>query len=542
MTEQLQTRTEHSRNIEDAEKYKAIETLKSVGFLIPVSELATYHGRVAKDGEGEWSIDPSFQNGGNDSGNGNVNSRVTLYTSGYDVAQRFANARQAQMEYRDSNSEFIAQVHDIVSDDMDATVVDNSFRVDNLDDEAKKNYGAALRSLVLGVSTGVPSPFEERGVRSAFVDDFEQHNKTGFVSDEEIDSIAQRTGASRESIASIVGAVNTRIFMAQSPGHMINMMLRKSDINPSLSVQINEQQVTATFSTEYVESWLKNAHIIGIKQQIQSATLRGETIQSVSIFDLHKVKDRHSHDKWRKERQDRLGSLANRLADDEPRHDLMRYMSVAHAKPDKVIEQARKVPGFEKVFEHDAGNWEGYTLGEHTETVLRNFEENHADKVPVGMLATMRLAIVAHDIGKPIAVRAGEKHRQKYYNEMRAKMFFDELGIDGKTQGLVLAMIGRGSDLAFALDIQKKSSAAHDMTQLAKETMATYLDDEAPSVADMSGFIHMCRVLQVCDGGAYTSMAVTRDADKGYYRNAPSFDGSFKKPSGLGRRDIRMKE
>ena len=313
MTEQLQTRTEHSRNIEDAEKYKAIETLKSVGFLIPVSELATYHGRVAKDGEEEWSIDPSFQNGGNDSGNGNVNSRVTLYTSGYDVAQRFASARQTQMEYRDSNSEFIAQVHDIVSDDMDATVVDNSFRVDNLDDEAKKNYGAALRSLVLGVSTGVPSPFEERGVRSAFIDDFEQHNKTGFVSDEEIDSIAQRTGASRESIASIVGAVNTRIFMAQSPSHMINMMLRKSDMNPSLSVQINEQQVTATFSTEYVESWLKNAHIIGIKQQIQSATLRGETIQSVSIFDLHKVKDRHSHDKWRRERQDRLGSLANRL-------------------------------------------------------------------------------------------------------------------------------------------------------------------------------------------------------------------------------------
>jgi len=36
MTEQLQTRTEHSRSIEDAEKFRALDTLKEVGLLVPV--------------------------------------------------------------------------------------------------------------------------------------------------------------------------------------------------------------------------------------------------------------------------------------------------------------------------------------------------------------------------------------------------------------------------------------------------------------------------------------------------------------------------
>ena len=79
MSEQLQTRTEHSRSVEDADKYRAIEALKEVGLLIPLSDVETFHGRVGmKEDEEEWTVDPTFANGYNDSGNYNVNTRPTL--------------------------------------------------------------------------------------------------------------------------------------------------------------------------------------------------------------------------------------------------------------------------------------------------------------------------------------------------------------------------------------------------------------------------------------------------------------------------------
>lgn len=90
---ELQTRAEHSRSLEDAPHFQAIETLTELGLLIPVAELETYHGRVGVAGDPEWKVDPSFQNGGSDGANTNVNKVPTLYTGEEQLAQDFANAR-----------------------------------------------------------------------------------------------------------------------------------------------------------------------------------------------------------------------------------------------------------------------------------------------------------------------------------------------------------------------------------------------------------------------------------------------------------------
>ena len=90
---ELQTRAEHSRSLEDEPHFQAIETLTELGLLIPVAELETYHGRVGVAGDPEWKVDPSFQNGGSDGANTNVNKVPTLYTGEEQLAQDFANAR-----------------------------------------------------------------------------------------------------------------------------------------------------------------------------------------------------------------------------------------------------------------------------------------------------------------------------------------------------------------------------------------------------------------------------------------------------------------
>jgi hypothetical protein len=83
---------------EQAEISDAVEVLREIGLLEPVSELDVYHGRVeGLDEAGQWAIDPDFDNAGNNSGNRNVNQRPTLYASGFDEALKFGQQRGASI-------------------------------------------------------------------------------------------------------------------------------------------------------------------------------------------------------------------------------------------------------------------------------------------------------------------------------------------------------------------------------------------------------------------------------------------------------------
>ncbi len=150
--EGLQTRTEHSRSLEDAEKYRALETLKSLGVVIPLGKLETYHGRAGHPDEaGQWEIDPNFRNGGNDSGNANVNARPTLYTAHESVARDFAQARVREKSYalEVGTPEFEAEVHAIELHDTDAVVFNHNFSRENLSQAQQSEYYAALDKLLL---------------------------------------------------------------------------------------------------------------------------------------------------------------------------------------------------------------------------------------------------------------------------------------------------------------------------------------------------------------------------------------------------------
>ena len=183
-------------------------------------------------------------------------------------------------------------------------------------------------------------------------------------------------------------------------------------------------------------------------------------------------------------------------------------------------------------------------MAEHTETVLTNFDENFAESLPVELLAPMRLAILSHDVGKPIAAARGEKHKQMEYNVIQADDFLGKLGIDDKLKGLLLAVIGEGEELAFQIEVRGAGEPAKvAMRELATKTLKQFYGSESVTDEQITGFTEMCKMLQVCDGGAYTSMAITRPAIKGSgrYRNAPSFNNSFAQPVGFGKRTIRLR-
>ncbi|MBP7857780.1 hypothetical protein KA016_01835, partial [Candidatus Saccharibacteria bacterium] len=160
---------------------------------------------------------------------------------------------------------------------------------------------------------------------------------------------------------------------------------------------------------------------------------------------------------------------------------------------------------------------------------------------PVEFLAPMRLAILSHDVGKPIAAANGEKHLQKKYNVLQADDFLTKVGVDERLKGILLAVVGEGADLAYKIDVRGAGDAAEaELETLARNTLSKFGTGDKID-GQIAGFVEMCKMLQLCDGGAYTSMATTR-VEGGLYRNYPSFNRSFAPPVGLGKRDIRLRE
>jgi hypothetical protein len=625
----IQFRTEHSRSLEDAERFKALDTLTELGVLVRLDEVESFHGRVREPGEtGQWRVDPTFQNGSNDSGNRNVNARPTLYTSDEQVASEFSAIRQKEKVYpefmqtyindvlgyapaekgewlgrlraedaarverarqhsaepakirpavftekylesehairaeaerlrssedpdvREARWQQLAQdyqleIHEILSTDPDARLINFEFNHEKLSAEDKQRYSQALRALALPLTAGSPVAFEHRTQAADFWKAIEPlGGKTLEQSD--IDALVKQYSLPADLALQMGSAYNSAKYTTLGPGYLASLLLHSRHGIVYGTPRIAGVATTVPFNLDYFERYLRSAHIVGVRQPVSSSTL-GRGVTSITLFDLEKVGTARSIQNAREVTSKHLGKLAGALdglADPEAaRPELIRLLTDAYAKPRDLVAAAMQVEGYKAIYEADAGNWEGFSLAEHSETVLNNFEENFADKLPVELLAPMRLALLAHDLGKPAAVANGDKANEQAYNLRQAADFFNKLGVDPKTAKFLSNLIGPGLDLAYQYFVRGGGAdVAKQLKRLAKESWGLLGEKPEELTNDqLLGFVGLCRVMLVCDGGAYTSMAVTRDPTTGIvHRNAPSFNRSFVQPVGLGSRGLQL--
>lgn len=544
----IQTRQELTRSVDDAEKYKALRTLAQVGLLTPLSEIETFHGRVRyKNKDDIWQVDPAFVNHGNTTNNLNINQRSTLYTSERDVAESFARARKQEMSWKNDPDELQEEVHRIVSADPDASIINFSFDYSKLSPEDKQRYLAALRTLAISISKGSPVDFSERDSIISLQNVIDQLQKPLIIS-EDVAEIANLAGISEKVALQLTSGHNAHQLMQTNPAYLVhNLLEQRADIYVENKIPvIDGEKKDLPINLEYVQRYLRTAHIVGAEGSVDSDTLN-KKIRSVYFFDLSKIGTQEQIVKKQEEIKQLLGGLIDKLPKipkdrNEDGQALFEVLEDLHAKPEKIIEAAKKVKGYDEIFNMDAGNWEGFTTGEHTETVLRNFDENFADQIPAEYLYIMRLAILVHDIGKPIAAAKGEKRKQKEYNLAQAEHFLTQIGVDEKSKKLLTAIIGDGVDLIFPIRMNRNNPKPNeDMHNLATNTLKEYLGSDDVTEQQINAFIAMCDMLQTCDGGAYTSIAVTRREGKGWFRNAPSYNESFAPPIQPGKRDIQYR-
>lgn len=490
--ETLQTRTEHSRSIEDAEAYRAIHTLTELGALVPagVSAVDAAHAR--------------FTEPGNHLG------------------------------------DYQTETDDLTSPDTDATVINLNFDSNRLDEASSARYEQSLSALLLPLTEGSPVSFGSREAVQPFAAALQEFGQS-FVRDDQVAALASQADIDEPTALQLAGAHNARLMLFQNPVYLSARLLDQPTAMYVDTVQVGSTPEQVPVNLEYVQRFMREAHIIGALQH-------GASGATVTYFDRDRTVDAQEYAAQQEAMRQTFGGIVA-VVEGRPGRPigtqettLLKRLSDPHAKPASLIEAARQVEGYTDIFDADVRNWEGLTLAMHTETVLRNFDENFADKIPVALLEPMRLAIIGHDIGKPKADASKERHLQKAYNAAQAADFYDTLGVDEDMKALLLALIGEGSELAYKIDIRHAGAAAEDsMRRLAITTLQQMSGIDTVDESQIEGFTQMCKILQICDGGAYTSMATTRVGTVGQYRNIALFNGSFAPPVGLGKRDIRLR-
>ena len=569
------TRSEFFNQQEDPSKIEAREKMESIGLFIPMGKLELYHGRDPNGDKEEWSVRSDFSNSDNNTGNWNVNAIDALNTGDFVTARDFAVERTLHKlrersgldpfqfstkreEYRRQirAGEIPIEIHRIISSDPNAIIISSEYSKSE-----QERISQAIIPLLPEILEGSPVDFKYRDTVPLFLEtineDFNLKNK-GYVSQEEIPQILEKLKLriqqsnnpqafiDEDFVKQVAGSINSRFLLRFTPVSLIHKFaISKSDtFKAAFSSETGDIIRQLPINRDFIARFLKSNHIVGLKIRVDSATL-GRNISNTILFDLTKVNTVEKIKQKEQTFEKVFGEFSqemNKSLESSKSHPLVKLLSENYyASPEEIIEEAKKVTGFENHFDKDAGNWEKFTLGEHTETVLRMFDETYADVLPAKLLPIMRLIILTHDLGKPEAAQEGKKNEQKGFNLKEGSRFLNELGIENNLKELILGIIGQGQEITSDVFV-KKNKKSNELRQYSRELLDKIKKVGSGSLEGEEMAIYfMSFMLQNSDSGAYTDYAVTRRRGGLWFRNYPSFNESLKTNS-LDRRGAFLKE
>lgn len=550
-------RREHSRNLDQRERLRALEDLRELGVLKEFSDTSShnYHGRFAKSHEATnvFKVDPHFVEN-----NRNVNPRQSFYVGEHPLAVRFADARARDKFAQGMFGKTKVYRVDPLKGDT------NIFSHEGYEELAHRfpdnrfiqaRFENAMSALLTDVSEVADIPLEysdrAREIRTgidrltAALSQSDSH----YLGDSEVAQFAHSSGVDYDTAKRIVTAINTKQRLIENPSTMIKYFARyKHDSDPIVHLPNG-----GSANMDMVGAFLEKANILGEEKRVNSATLGYESVKIISIFDVGNIQNSARIKEERHHESEKVGRLLDKTATFTTMlpSRLSDTLSQPYQKGYRLIDGlTHEIPQLKNEFESDAGVWEGYSLREHTLAVLRNFNNNFADTTPVELLPMMNFGLMLHDIGKPAAVRAGKKHDQTRYNVAAANQILSGLGVDKQTSVFMTSLFMVAPSLAkdaFIGNRRKdpetrrtlKLAAQQRLRQYAEDSMTLYLGEPAtPEETDK--FIDLARTVMTCDGGAYTSRAMTKRG-RVWFQNPGAFDSSFKPRRGLMKKDLRLR-
>lgn len=495
----------------DKRKIDAYNELIRLGILIPLTNVELYHGRANTNETGEWQVISEFNNAGNATQNRNLNKIPALNIADKQIATEFAKKRA--LEKGGKGKVVDAEVHKIASIDPYACCFDLT-KTELLKD---KNVLRLIRCLIFpSVSKkAISVPFTDKEIFERVLHDFQNNNlMNNWLDDKSIIGFARSRNYSTtetQYASQIAKVINSHTMCITDLICALKLFL-----DNNLQVDANGEHYS--FSSEYISSFVAENHIVGIFQYVDSATL-GKTIGTYQIFDLKKINTE-------KEVGDYLRHATNfylpvsqylllGIKDEQTKKALTN-------SPEEIIKYVMsKSPTIKSEFEGDVGLWEKFNLGEHTESVMRFFEENFAPYLPHDTRSVMNLIILCHDIGKAASQRETiqRNSREDIANYRKyAQILCKDLGVDKSFCNFVMDFVLYTQQFTSDYYVRKDANAMANLYEVCKKLAVKYkLPEDSNLPRTLS---QLARILQTCDSGAYTLYGKTRKwGTKMYYQN-----------------------
>jgi hypothetical protein len=184
-------------------------------------------------------------------------------------------------------------------------------------------------------------------------------------------------------------------------------------------------------------------------------------------------------------------------------------LSDKNYEPAKLLSNLAKSPFIKKLYNVSSGVKEGYSVGQHTEMVLNQFEKyfHNKDQVKIISREEFKLVLALHDIGKGLAnIEKGNTDEQHEYTKKVLWNTLKSLDMEANKIDLVINLI----DQDIVGDFIKESSNAIRTNEKLQDNNKFSLEIKKLAKAigkDPKDTLLLLKQFYFCDAGSYTKDA-----------------------------------
>lgn len=390
--------------------------------------------------------------------------------------------------------------YEIVSNIKENYVFDCTFDWRSLTNEQYNEVTGALGAIVTPASNTLseyaPTKFENRDmyhkIEKYIVENLAQDTYISYSDLNKDTKYFEGIGVSPELAIELASNVNAKLQFEKSPNDAISIMVN------------NQPKYMYPINVKYLESALYNCGITGFKK---SVLLNNKPIPTYAFFDLQSICDKELQEN--NEEKEKFEHFFN-IIKDINNHE--KINGIKNLSPSEAIKYAYDM-GLGEYMNLPAGVWEGFTIAEHTETVLQVFEDSFSNQVPAELHGFIKYILLVHDIGKGYSKNFSS---QKEANETIGKSVLEKMGFNGKLQDIILFIMSKSQTFTTDYYIRKNLNAIYDLENSCKQCIKEYTGSEV-SDQEIEGLMKIAIILQTCDSAAYTRYAITRDEKRNVY-------------------------
>ncbi len=509
---------------EDKRK-QAMQTLVDLGVFKYAKDLEMFHGRAGD--RTPWEVDPKFNNAGSLFGGSNIHEINTLYTSTEDVARAYAYNRAQTSDFTD-----ISEVHKIVATDEDAVLANMNFNPAYLDPEDKELFNKSVETLLpFGITHGNPIIFEYKDalpIIMSKLSEFQAEKQIDVLNKEQLEEFTKGLKKIPQLnlifnypddlkivVNNLVYGSNSAKAIAKNPISAIDLFVE----NLELYYDTNN---VFPIGSPYIFAWCKSNHIIGVEEEIFANPTCSYT-DIYSLFNLKNIATPKQLDKMQAKKQRDFGGISAFLTN-VVSPEYSEFLTKANSR--EVMDFINQAFPCKLLFDKSSGIVEGWSVGQHTQSVLEFMDGHYSQNIPDSIKPFMKIAILAHDFGKGYA-------KQKYMSQKRGTLekvpvLYDTLEIPENYRGLINWIITDSQEFTSNIALNKGSKMEN--YQELKTSGSNAFENafgKTPTSSELNALINVCCTLQTCDSGSYTRYASVANGNENIGGMNDHFTTSF---------------